>query len=138
MNVILLHCKSFFFEKVFLFVPRATALFDFAHPWAQPSGRPSFGIRPIRLSLPNCGCGPLTALWNKFGFLSITLELRGSTKKCGKSKIGGVSLQKLITDKFCHVKCDLMELLLYKGSSHFFIKLRADISFEFCKNTFLF
>jgi len=34
------------------------ALFDFAHPWAQPFGRSSFGTRPIRLSLPNCGCGP--------------------------------------------------------------------------------
>jgi hypothetical protein len=50
------------------------ALFDFAHPWAQPFGRPSFGIRPIRLSLPNCGCGPLAALWYNPFFNNVCKE----------------------------------------------------------------
>ncbi len=54
--------KACFLNKFFLLFSRAEALFDFAHPWAQPFGRPSFGIRPIRLSPPNCGYGPLAAL----------------------------------------------------------------------------
>ncbi|GEM_PF-1755869 len=31
--------------------------FDFCHPWPQPFGRLSFGNRPIRFSILNCGCG---------------------------------------------------------------------------------
>jgi len=65
MKKVLYNCsvKTRFLRKFFRLFSWAEALFDFAHLWAQPFGGPSFGIRPIRLSLPNCGCGPLAALY---------------------------------------------------------------------------
>ncbi|MDP6625374.1 MAG: cytochrome c [Nitrospinota bacterium] len=47
-----------FLTKFFL-LTGAAALFDLGHPRSQPFGRPSFGIRPIRLSMPKSGCGNL-------------------------------------------------------------------------------
>ncbi len=51
-------CNIVFFQQSFVSSTGAIAPFDFGHPWPQPFGRLSFGNRPIRFSLPNCGCAP--------------------------------------------------------------------------------
>jgi len=49
--LILLICK-----KIFLLAHRSGSFIWFRPSLPSPLGRFSFGIRPIRLSMPNCGC----------------------------------------------------------------------------------